>query len=333
MADATQIAQYLTTLFEKSDVVGLCFIHESKTFSAGNAFTENRFVPLADVVSSKGIARLIKRNEAGWNCFVSMAPFKKGSETRTKGNISEVRHAFLDIDEEGDERLADVRAAVAKGEIPKPTVVICSSPHKFQIVWNVEGLTVAEVEALNKNLVLRFKGDPASTDVARILRLPGLRNRKPKYPDKPLATIVERHVQFLPITIEDFCIPQSVLPDNTVYGAPDNEAVAASAALLEAAMAEAKVVHGRAVPWDGGRKYSLETCPWSSAHTNGRPSDAVAIVQNSGAFTFVCLHSHCASRSFADFRKHLEATAGKRLKFGTKKSKVAKTQPTPRGAA
>ena len=321
MSERHQSAIFLKTLFDEQDTVCLTFIHATKCYAAGNAVTENRFVPLVDVVSEKGIARLIERNEQGWNCFVSMAPFKPGSDTRTKGNISEVRHAFLDIDEDGDAVLENIRAAVVKGEIPQPTIVVCSSPRKYQVIFNVEGFTIAEVEALNKNLVARFKGDPAACDVARILRLPGLRNLKPKYPDKPLATIVERHVQFLPITIDDFNIPQSVLPDNTVYGAPDNEAVAQSAALLEAALAEAKIVHGRAVPWDGGLKYPLEECGWSSAHTNGKLSDAILIIQPSGALAYACLHSHCADKTWQDYRKVLEQRAGKKLCFKIKAAK------------
>jgi len=320
-------AIYLTTLFSGRDIVCLCFIHGVKTYAAGNAVTENRFVPLADVVSPKGVARLIKRNEDGWNCFVSMAPFKRGSETRTKGNIAEIRHAFLDIDEDGDERLADVRAAVAKGEMPHPTIVVQSSPHKFQIVWNVEGLTVAQVEALNENVVLRFKGDPASTDAGRVLRIPGLRNLKSKYADKPLAQIVARHVAFLPLTIEDFCIPQSVLPDTTVHVAAASEEVQAMIELLKAALDAARVVHQAVQPWADAFKFVLDVCPWGESHANGLKGDAMCGVMPSAKPFFKCLHKTCAERNWTkDFRPYLEAQAGRKLKFGTKPAKKAKAK-------
>jgi DNA primase RepB-like protein len=308
--------EYLELLFDQKDLLCLAFIHSTKKFAAGNAVTENVFVPMSKVVSKAGIARLKKRNEDGWNVFCSMQPFKVGSTTRTKANVSEIKHCFIDCDERGDEVLADLRAAVASGEVPAPSVVVQSSPHKFQAVWQIYGgLTVAEVEALNSNIMLRFGTDAACTDAARILRVPGFRNLK--YADKPLATIIESYNHFM-LTVDDFHITQQVLPESKEYNPPSSAAVEESAELLEDGMEAAGVLYGRPRAWDGGLIFPLERCAWAESHTNGAPSDAVVIVQPSGAFTHKCLHSHCQDKLWKDYRKHLEKLAGRRLNFDSR---------------
>jgi DNA primase RepB-like protein len=323
VTDATHPAvTYLTALFEKADRICLTFISASKTYANGGAVTENVFLPMSKVISAAGIAKLTKRNETE-HIFVSMAPFKTGSANRTKTNIAEVRHVFVDADENGPQVLADIRATVTAGEIPPPTIVVQSSPNKFQVIWNIYGLTVAEGEALNENLMLRFKTDAASTDAARVLRIPGFRNIKSKYPDRPLARIVEQNDSFI-ILPSDFLIQKSVLPTEGVQSVPDSDAVRKSMDLLEDAMEAAGIAYSHGRVWEGsggGWKFPLEECPWNAAHTDGRQSDAIAIVQPGGALSFACLHNHCKSKGWNDFRAHLEVRAGKKLKFGTKPHK------------
>ncbi len=58
--------------------------------------------------------------------------------------------------------------------------------------------------------------------------------------------------------------------------------------------------------WSDGFLIELIACPWSHEHTTGRDGAAVAI-HASGAFDFVCLHAHCALRSWRDFRALMEA--------------------------
>jgi hypothetical protein len=45
-------------------------------------------------------------------------------------------------------------------------------------VWRVEGLDQEQAESLLRSLAYQFGGDPAATDVSRVLRLPGFTNRK-----------------------------------------------------------------------------------------------------------------------------------------------------------
>ncbi len=62
--------------------------------------------------------------------------------------------------------------------VPTPNYILNSSPEKYQIVWNVEGLNLKEAESLLRGMAREFGGDPAATDVTRVLRVPGFANKK-----------------------------------------------------------------------------------------------------------------------------------------------------------
>jgi hypothetical protein len=323
--------QYLNALFSKTDRVCLTFIHATKKYASGGAVTENMFLPMTDAISNEAIARLIRINEE-FHVYVSMAPFKHGSRNRTKDNIAEVRHVFIEADENGDEVLATVRASAVACEIPAPTIIVQSSPHKYQFIWNVTGFTIPEQEALNRTLQQKFGGDPQATDAARVLRVAGFRNIKPRYDDpKPVAKIIEyNEPPFMGITLRDFDIAMTSEPDNTVYPFASDAVVQQSVDFLEAALNEASVSYTRKM-WEGSGgayKFQLALCPWRDNHENGGVSDAMAIVQPSGAYGFKCLHAHCADKHWKDFRKHLESLAGVELAFTEKpKPPVDETEP------
>jgi hypothetical protein len=66
----------------------------------------------------------------------------------------------------------------ASDNVPPPSIVIRTSPGKYQILWRVRGISIPEQEAMLKTLAAVFGGDRACTDCARVLRLPGFFNRK-----------------------------------------------------------------------------------------------------------------------------------------------------------
>ena len=57
--------------------------------------------------------------------------------------------------------------------------------------------------------------------------------------------------------------------------------------------------------WQDGFLLELARCPWASEHTTG-PGGSAVLIRASGAFDFVCLHAHCAGRTWRDFRAALE---------------------------
>jgi hypothetical protein len=123
-------------------------------------------------------------NHAGANIYLAANPLRSGSRNRTKENIVSVRHLYLDIDTEGDARLAALRASDL---VPPPTSILFTSPGKYQVLWRVKGFDFARQEQMLKLLAIAFGGDPACTDCNRVLRIPGFLNHK--YDPAHLVTV------------------------------------------------------------------------------------------------------------------------------------------------
>jgi hypothetical protein len=118
---------------------------------------------------------LAGESASGYDVFIGMNPIKDGAFSRTKGDIKDIRHVYLDLDREGDQALEAIRNS---SEVPAPNFVLDTSPGKHQVVWKVEGFSQEEAESLLHNLANQFGGDLAATDSTRVLRLPGFANRK-----------------------------------------------------------------------------------------------------------------------------------------------------------
>jgi len=115
------------------------------------------------------------QSASGYDVFMGMNPIKDGAYSRTKPNIKDIRHVYLDLDRKADEALEAIRNST---EVPAPNFVLNTSPGKHQVVWKVSGFSQDEAESLLHNLANQFGGDLAATDSTRVLRLPGFANHK-----------------------------------------------------------------------------------------------------------------------------------------------------------
>jgi len=130
----------------------------------------------AEAIAGPGFQSwLANQSAAGSDVFVGMNPIKDGAFSRTKENIKDIRHVYLDLDKKGDEALDAIRNSP---EVPAPNFVLDTSPGKHQVVWKVSGLSQDEAESLLHTLANKFGGDLAATDSTRVLRLPGFANHK-----------------------------------------------------------------------------------------------------------------------------------------------------------
>jgi DNA primase RepB-like protein len=118
---------------------------------------------------------LAGQSASGYDVFLGMNPIKDGAFSRTKADIEDIRHVYLDLDRAGDQALEAIRNST---EVPAPNFVLDTSPGKHQVVWKVSGFTQDEAEALLHSLANNFGGDLAATDSTRVLRLPGFANHK-----------------------------------------------------------------------------------------------------------------------------------------------------------
>lgn len=150
----------------------------------GPAKTQQRVVMLERALVPRCLGWLARENHNGANVYVAANPLRSGSRKRTKESIASVRHVYLDIDEDGEARLAALRASDA---VPPAYAILSTSPGKYQIFWRVEGFDFKQQEITLKRLAIVFGGDPACTDCNRVLRIPGFLNRK--YSPAHLVTV------------------------------------------------------------------------------------------------------------------------------------------------
>jgi len=139
------------------------------------AKTQQRVVTLEQALAPRYLGWLAHENHHGANVYVAANPLRPGSRKRTKESIASVRHVYLDIDEDGDARLAALRASKT---VPSASAILSTSPGKHQVFWRVEGFDFEQQELTLKQLAIAFGGDPACTDCNRVLRIPGFLNRK-----------------------------------------------------------------------------------------------------------------------------------------------------------
>ena len=166
----TQTAQeFLTRCFQPGETVALLLRKESP------ASTTQRIVTLEQATAQRYLAWLRYENHNGANVYVAANPLRSGSRKRTKDCIAEVRHLYLDIDVDGDNRIV---ALMESEVVPVPTVILSTSADKYQVLWKVEGFDFDQQESTLKLLAIAFGGDSACTDRNRVLRVPGLHNCK-----------------------------------------------------------------------------------------------------------------------------------------------------------
>ncbi len=160
---------FLTRCFAPGETIALLLRSESAPAPT------QRVIALEKALAPRYRAWLAHENGSGANIYVAANPLHPGSRRRTKESIAFVRHLYLDIDMDGDARLATLRASDA---VPTPTAILSTSPGKYQVLWRVDGFDFARQEQTLKLLAIAFGGDPACTDCNRVLRIPGFLNRK-----------------------------------------------------------------------------------------------------------------------------------------------------------
>ena len=187
-------SEYVRELFESTDHAAVLVRNR------GTGKTVQRIARAETIASPEFQEWLAVHNASGSDVFVGMNPIKDGAYSRTKNNLKEIRHLYLDLDRHGDESLEAIRNSPS---VPAPNFVLDTSPGKHQIVWKVSGFNQDEAESLLRSLANQFGGDSAATDSTRVLRLPGFANRKVS---KEFVVQV-RHESQAVHTPRDFAIP------------------------------------------------------------------------------------------------------------------------------
>ena len=185
----TQTAtEFLTRCFQPGETIAVLLRKENP------ASTTQRIVRLEQALAPRYLAWLRYENHNGANVYVAANPLLAGSRKRTKDCIAEVRHLYIDIDVDGEKRIAALRASDA---VPVPSTILSTSPGKYQALWKAEDFDFDQQENALKLLVIAFGGDSACTDRNRVLRVPGFLNRKYE-PAHPVSVEYPSHSIYHP---------------------------------------------------------------------------------------------------------------------------------------
>jgi hypothetical protein len=109
-------------------------------------------------------------NTDGFDVYLSANALKPDATGRTKSDVGTIRHIYLDFDENGT---AAVQQLFKRRDLPVPSLVVNTSPDKWQVLWHVEDFAKHEAESLQRMLARQTGADRAATDCARVLRFPG----------------------------------------------------------------------------------------------------------------------------------------------------------------
>jgi hypothetical protein len=200
----TQTAhEFLTRCFHPGETVALLLRKESP------ASTTQRIVTLEQAIAPRYLAWLRYENHNGANVYAAANPLRAGSRKRTKDCIAEVRHLYLDIDVDGDNRIATLMESDA---VPAPTMILSTSPDKYQVLWRAEGFDFDQQESTLKQLAIAFGGDSACTDCNRVLRVPGFRNCK----YDPAHPVTVEYLSDSTYSPDDFRLDDSLLGSRQV---------------------------------------------------------------------------------------------------------------------
>src|SRR5258708_14681392 len=108
-------SEYVRRLFGPEDNAAIL----ARNRSTGHAV---QTIAKAETIASPDFQSwLAGQSASGYDVFLGMNPIKDGAFSRTKGNIKDIRHVYLDLDRKGDQALEAIHSS---GEVPPPNFVL-----------------------------------------------------------------------------------------------------------------------------------------------------------------------------------------------------------------
>jgi hypothetical protein len=184
-AAVTEFDNFIQRRFEPQD--NICFTLISPDKNVKNIFTK------VSELNSEFVQYLHQQNDT-YNIYIGMNAYNPAlsGETigRTEENVVAIRNLYADADQNGADVLQEITTS---SDVPKDADILESSPGKYQFMWRVQDMPKEEAKGVLKAIAQKFHTDPAVTDVARILRVPGFKNIK--YPAQPVVRVVRESSQ------------------------------------------------------------------------------------------------------------------------------------------
>ena len=197
MVDQTPV-RFLNSMFDGTDRVAILAIPRA----VPDGRVEQRFAP-AGTAAGRTQAWLRYLNAQRYDIYLGVNPVRPDSTRREKEDIAEVRRLQVDLDDNGPENLKRLLGDAARGVIPQPRHLLRSSTDHYQVLWDTARgqWSPDQAEATMRSLAARYGGDPACSEVARVMRWPGYRNHK-EGRDRTLVSWIDRGGK--PVSPDDF---------------------------------------------------------------------------------------------------------------------------------
>jgi hypothetical protein len=252
---------------------------------------------------------------------------RRAKETTKDANILERRWLYIDIDpnrlsgisaSEGEHQAAlncgeKIREFLAALGWPQPVIV--DSGNGGHLYYRLPAIAVdAHGDALIKYclaaIAAKFSDDSVKVDVvtdnrARITKLPGTMARKgDATPDRPhrLSKILEEpeRVEMVSLDLLQHLAAEAPVPQSSPHEQPPTPSGRFD---IEGWLAGSGLDIGRGPePYDGGRRWILESCPFNRDHKKS----AAVIQYASGALKFDCKHESCQQKDWRALRDLIE---------------------------
>ena len=195
-AESTASARgFIRALYGENDLAAVLAVARSDPTAPAGAEPDapgdkepvyQRIAPAGRIAADRFQRWLRHLNAQRYDIYLGMNPIRPGTKGRYKQDIAEVRRLQLDLDEAGPESLRRVLADANAGRLPKPAIVVRSSQDRYQVLWHTDrNWTPAQAEDTMARLAQHYGGDHV-TDISRVMRLPGFRNKKPDRDDAPV---------------------------------------------------------------------------------------------------------------------------------------------------
>ena len=123
----------------------------------GSAAVTQRIASAQHMASPQFQAWLKSENRAGRDVFISMNALHTQARGRTRGDVSAIRHLYLDFDDNGTHAVERLRA---REDMPEPNYLVNTSPDHWQVSWKVQGFGKEQAEEMMRAMVREFGADP-----------------------------------------------------------------------------------------------------------------------------------------------------------------------------
>ncbi len=125
-------ADYILRNFEPSDRLAVVVLNKRTGPVMQRISTAER------IASLEFQAWLGHQNAKGWDIYLSMNALNPEADRRTKNDIGNIRHIYLDFDQDGEDAATRI---IENSDLPMPNYVVETSPDKRHVIWRVDGFS------------------------------------------------------------------------------------------------------------------------------------------------------------------------------------------------